>query len=137
MPIYQKPNTSRPNKAHKIYPYLLGDMHSTKANHVWCADITYIPMRKGFLYLVAIMDWLVGGFCRGDCPTHWRQTSVWKHWTKPYLNLAPRRYLTPIRVASLRDLSGLIHSAKQRSKPLWTAKVVSWTTYLLSGFGDH
>ena len=57
MPIYQKPNTSKPNKAHKIYPYLLGDLSITQANHVWCSDITYIPMRKGFLYLVAIMDW--------------------------------------------------------------------------------
>ena len=57
IPIYQKPNTSRPNKAHKVYPYLLGKLNITKANHVWCADITYIPMRKGFLYLVAIMDW--------------------------------------------------------------------------------
>lgn len=57
MPIYQKPNTSRPNKAHKIYPYLLGGLTITQPNHVWCADITYIPMRKGFLYLVAIMDW--------------------------------------------------------------------------------
>jgi putative transposase len=57
MPIYQKPNTSKPNKAHKTYPYLLGGVKITQANHVWCADITYIPMRKGFLYLVAIMDW--------------------------------------------------------------------------------
>jgi len=57
MPIYQKPDTSRPNKTHKIYPYLLGKLNITQANHVWCADITYIPMRKGFLYLVAIMDW--------------------------------------------------------------------------------
>lgn len=57
MPIYQKPNTSKPNKAHKIYPYLLGRQNITEANHVWCADITYIPMRKGFMYLVAIMDW--------------------------------------------------------------------------------
>lgn len=57
MPIYQKPNTSRPNKAHKRYPYLLGGLNITEANHVWCADITYVPMRKGFLYLVAIMDW--------------------------------------------------------------------------------
>lgn len=57
MPIYQKPNTSKPNKQHKIYPYLLRGLNITEPNHVWCADITYIPMRKGFLYLVAIMDW--------------------------------------------------------------------------------
>ncbi len=57
MPIYQKPNTSKPSKGHKIYPYLLRRLNITQANHVWCADITYIPMHKGFLYLVAIMDW--------------------------------------------------------------------------------
>lgn len=55
--IYQKPNTSKPNIQHKIYPYLLRGMTIDRPNQVWCCDITYIPMRKGFLYLVAIMDW--------------------------------------------------------------------------------
>jgi len=55
--IYQKPRTSTPNPAHKIYPYLLRGMKITEANHVWCTDITYIPMQNGFLYLVAVMDW--------------------------------------------------------------------------------
>lgn len=57
MPIYQKPNTSKPAKGHKIYPYLLRGLHVDRPNQVWCADITYLPMRRGFLYLVAIMDW--------------------------------------------------------------------------------
>ncbi|MBF0329957.1 MAG: IS3 family transposase, partial [Nitrospirae bacterium] len=57
MAIYQKPNTSKPNPEHKIYPYLLRGVDITEPNHVWCSDVTYIPMRKGFLYLVAIMDW--------------------------------------------------------------------------------
>ena len=57
MPIYQKPDTSAPAKGHKIYPYLLRSLRIDRPNHVWCADITYIPMRRGFLYLVAIMDW--------------------------------------------------------------------------------
>ena len=57
MPIYQKPNTSRPAKGHKIYPYLLKGLRVTHPNQVWASDITYIPMRRGFLYLVAIMDW--------------------------------------------------------------------------------
>jgi len=57
MPIYQKPNTSRPAKGHKIYPYLLRELRVGRPNQVWCADITYLPMRRGFLYLVAIMDW--------------------------------------------------------------------------------
>ena len=57
MPIYQKPRTSIPHPEHKRYPYLLRDLNITGPNQVWCADITYIHMRKGFLYLVAIMDW--------------------------------------------------------------------------------
>ena len=57
MPIYQKPDTSKPARGHKTYPYLLGGLRVERPNQVWCADITYIPMRKGFLYLVAIMDW--------------------------------------------------------------------------------
>ena len=55
--IYQKPNTSRAHPGHTIYPYLLRDMAITSPNQVWCADITYIPMRRGFLYLVVVMDW--------------------------------------------------------------------------------
>jgi putative transposase len=57
MPTYQKPNTSKASKGHKIYPYLLRGLRVDRPNQVWCADITYLPMRRGFLYLVAIMDW--------------------------------------------------------------------------------
>jgi putative transposase len=57
MAIYQKPRTSVPHPENKRYPYLLREMTIKNSNQVWCADITYIPMRKGFLYLVAIMDW--------------------------------------------------------------------------------
>lgn len=56
--IYQTPKTSKPHPEHKIYPYLLRNVPIEKPDHVWCADITYIPMRNGFLYLVAIMDWV-------------------------------------------------------------------------------
>src|SRR5271167_3228835 len=55
--IYQKPNTSRSHPGHKVYPYLLRGLAIERANQVWCADITYIPMAKGFVYLVAVMDW--------------------------------------------------------------------------------
>ena len=55
--IYRKPKTSKPHPAHKIYPYLLRDLRIDRPNHVWCADITYIPMQRGFQYLVVIMDW--------------------------------------------------------------------------------
>jgi putative transposase len=55
--IYQKPNTSRSHPGHKVYPYLMRGLVIDRPNQVWCADITYIPMAKGFVYLVAIMDW--------------------------------------------------------------------------------
>ncbi len=55
--IYQAPRTSQPHPAHRIYPYLLRELAINRPNHVWCADITYIPVQRGFLYLVAIMDW--------------------------------------------------------------------------------
>jgi putative transposase len=55
--IYRRPRTSKPAPDHKIYPYLLGGMKITRPNQVWAADITYIPMARGFLYMVAIIDW--------------------------------------------------------------------------------
>lgn len=57
MPIYQTPNTSKKHPRHKVWPYLLKGLAITRRNQVWCVDISYIPMRQGFLYLVAIMDW--------------------------------------------------------------------------------
>lgn len=56
-PIYQAPKTSEPHPQHRIHPYLLRHLAIERPDQVWCADVTYIPMRRGFLYLVAIMDW--------------------------------------------------------------------------------
>ena len=55
--IYRRPNTSKPEPGHKIYPYLLRKLAVTRPNHVWATDITYIPMARGFVYLIAIVDW--------------------------------------------------------------------------------
>src|SRR6476469_6606651 len=68
--IYQRPNTSKPAVAHKIYPYLLGGLSIERVNQVWCSDVTYIPMAKGFLYLVVIMDWV------GRAVLAWRRSST-------------------------------------------------------------
>jgi len=57
MPIYQAPRTTQPHPDHRVYPYLLRNLRIDRPNQVWSADITYIPMQRGFLYLVAIMDW--------------------------------------------------------------------------------
>jgi putative transposase len=55
--IYRRPNTSKPAPGHKIYPYLLRKLPIVRPNQVWATDISYIPMAKGFVYLVAIVDW--------------------------------------------------------------------------------
>jgi len=55
--LYQKPRLSEPHPGHKIYPYLLRNLEINRANQVWVADICYLPMAKGFCYLVAVMDW--------------------------------------------------------------------------------
>ena len=55
--VYPKPKTSRRHPRHKIFPYLLRDLQITEVDQVWATDITYVPMRRGFMYLVAIMDW--------------------------------------------------------------------------------
>ena len=55
--LYRKPTTSKPAPGHKIYPYLLRGMTVTRPNQVWCMDITYVPMARGFVYLAAVVDW--------------------------------------------------------------------------------
>lgn len=55
--LYRKPNTSKRHPAHRIYPYLLRNLVIDRANHVWATDITYLPMKQGFVYLAAVMDW--------------------------------------------------------------------------------
>ena len=57
VPIFQKPRTSTPSPEHKVHPYLLRGLAIMRPDQVWCADVTYIQMRRGFLYLVAVMDW--------------------------------------------------------------------------------
>jgi putative transposase len=55
--LYPRPRTSAPHPAHQIYPYLLKGISIDRPNRVWCADITFIPMSRGFMYLAAVMDW--------------------------------------------------------------------------------
>ena len=55
--LYRKPTTSLRHPAHRVYPYLLRHLEISRSNHVWAADITYIPMARGFVYLCAVLDW--------------------------------------------------------------------------------
>jgi putative transposase len=88
--LYPKANTSRPGKGHKIYPYLLKGLAIDRPNQVWAADICYVPMARGFVYVVAIMDW------------HSRKVLAWRvsntmdaDFCVEALEEAMRRYGTP------------------------------------------
>ena len=81
--IYQAPRTSDPHPAHRVYPYLLRGMVIDTPNRVWCADITYIPVQRGFLYLVAIMDWATRHVLAWRRRTAWTPPSASRHWKKP------------------------------------------------------
>jgi hypothetical protein len=117
MAIYQRPHTTVPHPAHRIYPYLLRGMVVDRPNRVWCADITYIPMRRGFLYLVAVMDWAklpkvptarpvewqLRGPARcwpGGCPTRWTRRSALRRSLRLWHGSADRRSSTPTKVAN-------------------------------------
>jgi transposase InsO family protein len=99
--LYPKPNLSRPAQGHEIYPYLLRGLSIERPNRVWSTDITYIPMRGGFLYLVAVMNWFSRYALRWNCPTPWRPASVWRRWKPPSASANPRSG-TPIGVPNSR-----------------------------------
>jgi putative transposase len=73
MAIYQRPSTSNTAAAHKVYPYPLGGMTIERVNQVWCSDVTYIPMARGFLYLVVIMDRVSRGAGLAAVQHAWRR----------------------------------------------------------------
>ena len=128
MAIYRKPKTSQPHPDHKVYPYLLRNLKIERPNQVWCADITYIPMRRGFMYLVAIMDWHTRRCCPGDYPTPWRPTSAWTHLMKPITFTGRRRYSTPTGAANSPAVNSPKRSRIQEPGYPWTAGAADWAT---------
>jgi putative transposase len=139
--IYQRP--SRPAPENKVYPYLLGGLSITRVNQVWCADITYIPMARGFLYLVAIMDW------------HSRAVLAWQlsntlgaDFCVEALEQALARYGKPeifntdqslpqrrLGAANSPAPSSPGCSSAAGSRSAWTARGAAWTTSSSSGCG--
>lgn len=88
--LYPKPNTSLPDKEHEKYPYLLKDLDITHSNHVWATDITYVPMRKGFMYLMAIID------LYSRKVLHWSVSNTMEaEWCTEVLNQTISMYGTP------------------------------------------
>ena len=121
--IYRAPRLSAPHPAHRVYPYLLKGLTIERANQVWCADITYIPVRCGCLSLVAIMDWAS------------RHVLAWRLSNTLDDALARRRSSTPTRAASSRAAPSPGACRPPASRSRWTAGAGAWTTSLSSGCG--
>ena len=80
--IYPKPKLSEGGPEHRKFPYLLRGLAIRRPNQVWAADITYLRLRHGFAYLVAIMDWYSRYVLSWTCRTRWRLTSVRRYWRR-------------------------------------------------------
>ena len=79
--LYPKPRLSDPGLGHKIYPYRLRSLKIDRPDHVWAGDITYIRLRQGFVYLVAMMDWFSRYVLAWEVSISLESAFVWRHWT--------------------------------------------------------
>jgi putative transposase len=132
--LYPRRRTSQPGKGHKIYPYLLRDLVIARSNQVWAADICYLPMAKGFMYLVAIMDW------------HSRRVLSWRvsntldtDFCLDALQEALRLFGAPeifnTEVPSSPRRHSPAHSRTRASRSAWMARAGGWTTCSSNGCG--
>lgn len=135
MAIYQKPKTSVPNPEHKRYPYLLRDLTIDRSNQVWCSDITYIPMRRGFYTWSPSWTGTAAKCCPGASQTLWRRIFALWPWKKPWKNTAHQISSTRIRAASLPALPLQTSCGTMESASPWTAGAVGWTMCLSNASG--
>jgi len=133
--IYQKPNTSRPHPDHKVYPYLLRGLIIDRPNQVWCADITYIPMAKGFVYVVAVMDWFSRRVLAWRLSITMETECCVTRYARRWIGTAVRKYSTPIKACSLPAPRSWTGFRARTYGSAWTAKGDFWTTFSLSGCG--
>ncbi len=135
--IYRAPRTSTPHPAHRVYPYLLRDVRVERPDQVWCADITYIPVQRGFLYLAAIMDWATRHVLA------WRLSNTMDvGFCLEALNEALARYGKPeifntdqgSQFTSLAFTGAL---ERRGSRSPWTGVAGAWTTSSSSGCGGR
>jgi transposase InsO family protein len=130
-----RPKTSKPAPGHKVYPYLLRGLKIERPNQVWAADITYIPMGRGFLYLVAVMDWASRRFFPGGCRTRWTPPSASRRSRKRWRASASLRFSTPIKAANSPAPPSLVSSIGKESGSRWMAAAARWITSSSSAYG--
>ena len=136
--IFQRPRTSQPHPAHRVYPSLLRDLPITRPNHVWCTDVTYIPLQRGFLYLVAVMDWA------SRTVLSWRLSNTLDaHFCVEALHEALEHYGPPEifnsdhGAANSPASTSPTCSRRRAFASRWTARAAGWTTCSSSGCGDR
>lgn len=151
-PIYQRPRTTVPNPAkplglrpeHRVWPYLLRDMVVDRPSQVWCTDLTYIPVRRGFLYLVAVMDWAtrkvlswrVSNTMDAEFCTEALQEALARFGHPEIFNSDPAKSRSDLRGAanSPPRSSPACYSRRACAFP-WTGGGAGWTTCSLNGCG--
>ncbi len=133
--IYPKKRTSDPAKGHKKYPYLLRDLTITYPDQVWCTDITYIPLRSGFMYLVAIMDWYSRHVLSWRLSNSLETSFALRPWRKHCSRVA-QRYSIATKEHSSPPASSRRGFMKEKFPSVWMGVAAPWTTCLLSGCGE-
>lgn len=140
MAVYPGKKLSMPNKEHTIHPYLLRGLKIERNNQVWQTDITYIPMKKGFMYMMAVIDvksrfilnWGVSNTMDAAWCTEVLKETIELHGAPEIFNPA---WNAQIRAVSLLPMSFKKCSPTMASKYRWMAEVGHWTTFILNGSG--
>ena len=133
--IYPKRRTTWPGAGHKIYPYLLRNVAIARPDQVWSSDITYVPLRHGFLYLVAVMDWYSRYVLALAIVEHAHgRASAWRRSTRR-CRAASRRSSTAIKGASSRPRRSRRDWKRAASRSAWMAAAERSTTCSSSGCG--
>ena len=124
--LYPRQRTSQPGKGHRMYPYLLRELCIEHANRVWTTDITDSPMAKGFMYLVAIMDWHTRKVLSWRVSNTLDRDFLSKLWKRPYIALERRTSSTPTKA----------HSSPPRHSPMCSKTTVSGTAWAAKAAGS-
>ena len=135
--LYQRPRTSQPHPAHRIYPYLLRDLPITRPNHVWCTDVTYIPLRRGFLYLVVVMDWASRKVLSWRLSNTLDASFCVEALHEALDRYGLQRFSIATRAANSPASTSPTCSRRRAFASRWTAKAAGWTTCSSSGCGDR
>src|SRR6478672_8761007 len=133
--LYRRPRTTKPERGHKIYPYLLRGIEITRPNQVWAMDITYIPTARASCISPQCWTGRPAGCCHGDCRSRWRQRSASRRWRMPWPVTASRRSSIPIRGRSLLARHSPACSPTTALPSAWTARAPGGTTCSLNGCG--